>query len=329
MTSAEGRGTSDGRRVLVLLNPGAGQPAALRRAQAQFESRSGLHLDLVVPNPSSQQEQLSEAKAALEEGVDAVVVCGGDGMVGLGVNLVAHRDVPLGIIPTGSGNDFARTAGIPRRFAQALRRVLQALEQPELPVRRVDALRLRVPADGERALRVANSVNIGFDARVNQRANAQRRVPRQFRYLAAVAQEVPRFRAVEFELQIDSGSPARHQSSLVCIQNGSSIGGGIPLAPQAQIDDGWAEASHVAPLSRTGLVTLVPILMLRMHRWLKPLVTRRIRRIRVGVPAGIPVFADGDEVHSGQSRGTVVEVELIPGAFLLLAAQPPFRGSPR
>jgi diacylglycerol kinase (ATP) len=304
---------------------------------------------LVIPDPSDQEEQLREAKAVVEQGVDAVVVCGGDGIVGLGVNLVAQQEIPLGIVPTGSGNDFARAADIPRRHANALQRVLQALAQPELPVRRVDAIRLKISCapssqadtgasaqsleavkavevrerseNAVRVLWVANSVNIGFDAQVNQRANAQRRVPRQLRYLVALAQEVPRFCAVEFGLRLDSGPAVRQKSSLICIQNGGSIGGGIPLAPRARIDDGWAEVSHIEPLSRAGMVTLFPVLMLRMHRLLKPLTTRQIRHIRVEVPPQVPVFADGEELHSGRSSlaaGTVVEATLIPGAVLIL-----------
>jgi diacylglycerol kinase (ATP) len=345
MSSEGGTGRS-ARRGLVLLNPGAGGRTVLQSTLRQLQPRGGPDLDLVVPDPSDQEEQLREAQAVVEQGVDAVVVCGGDGMVGLGVNLVAQKEIPLGIVPTGSGNDFARAADIPRRHANALHRVLQALAQPELPVRRVDAIRLKIsyapssqPKAGAsaqslevvearersenavRVLWVANSVNIGFDAQVNQRANAQRRVPRQLRYLVALAREVPRFRAVEFGLRFDSGPAVRQKSSLICIQNGGSIGGGIPLAPRARIDDGWAEVSHIEPLSRAGMVTLFPVLMLRMHRLLKPLSTRQIRHIRVEVPPQVPVFADGDELHSGRSSVaavTVVEATLIPRAVLIL-----------
>src|SRR5699024_8704278 len=109
-------------------------------------------------------------------------------------------------------NDFARTAGIVRRGEPALQRVLDALSQPQLAVRAVDALRVRVEAhddgvavDADPARRrwVANSVNIGFDARVNQRANAGRGTPRQLRYLVAMAREVPRFSEERFYAQFD------------------------------------------------------------------------------------------------------------------------------
>lgn len=308
------------RRVLVLLNPGAGQGPRLEQVRRSIQAAGGPQLELMVPDPSDQNSQLAQARAALDTGVDAVVVCGGDGMVSLAANLVADRAVPLGIVPTGSGNDFARTVGVPLRAAEAVHRVLHALAQPEIPVRAVDALRLHTSWDSDPRW-AANSVNIGFDARVNQRANAQRRVPRQLRYLVALAQEVPRFRCVEFRMQIGSAAASVHESSLICIQNGSFIGGGIPLALGGRPDDGWAEVSHIAPLSRPGLVALFPLLMARMHRVLTPLVTQKVRQIRVEVPCGVPIFADGEELHSGRSdsgEAVDVSVEVVAGALHLL-----------
>ena len=338
-SSAGGRS----RRVLLLLNPAARQARALRHAQRRIEEHQdqhqGVHLDLIVPDSGDQAAQLDQAHAAVEEGVDVVVACGGDGMVSSGISLVAGRGTPLGIIPTGSGNDFARAAGVPRRREPALQRVLDALSQPQLPVRAVDALRVHVEAHedgcgcgdeggdgdaghgGARWRWAANSVNIGFDARVNQRANAQPKVPRRLRYLVALAQEVPRFAPMRFDAQFDDAAAAHIDSALICIQNGATIGGGIPLAPGARIDDGVADVSHVAPLSRAGLMVLFPMLVLGMHRWLRPLTTLRARRCRIRVPLGAPVFADGDEVLSGETTGAEgvwVSVELVPRAVRLL-----------
>lgn len=319
MTNAGAGPVSSARRVLVLLNPGAGQGRILRRTVEGLESGCGPELELLIPDPDDQARQFLEAEAALTAGADAVIVCGGDGMINLAANLVAQTGVPLGIIPTGSGNDFARALGVPRRSSEAVDRVLQSLAQPELLSRRVDAL--RISTSGTEPRWVVNSVNIGFDARVNQRANAQSRAPRKLRYLTALAQEVPRFAPVEFTVQVNSEGERLQRSALVCIQNGTFIGGGIPLALGGRPDDGIAEVSHVQPLSRPGLVALFPLLMLRMHRWLGPLVTQSIQRIRIGIPEGVPVYADGDELPCGAAdceRGVVLDIELIPGALALL-----------
>lgn len=314
------------RTVLVLLNPGAGRSRTLRDAQRRIEEYPNLTLDLIIPDPGDQREQFAQSRAAVEEGVDAVVVCGGDGMVSAGVNLVAQRGVPMGVIPAGSGNDFARAAGIPRRYEAAMHRVLHALAQSQLPLRPVDALRLRRTEGIQEQVRwAANSVNIGFDARVNQRANVQQRTPRQLRYLIALAQEVPRFSPVGFDVEFDGAEPLHLESALICCQNGPTIGGGIPLAPGARIDDGSMNASHVGPLTRAGLVALFPLLMMRMHRWLTPLTTLPVRQLSLHVPAGVPVYADGDEFLTGavaadqaESEPVRLDIELVPAAVHLL-----------
>lgn len=270
------------RRVLVLLNPHAGRRRSLTRAQARLRTHPGLALDLVVPDPADHAAQLAAGRTALADGVDAVVVRGGDGMVAARVGLVCDhaeatgRRVPLGIVPAGTGNDLARAAGLHRRDpGAALEAVLRALEDPAAPVRRIDALRLTVTRAGAVVERrwAANSVNIGFDARVNARANALGAVPGPLRYLAALGLEARAFAAVEMGL---------------------------------------------GPLPTAGLALLFPLVYVRAHRLLRPLCTERARRVRVAVPDGVPVYADGDEVLPASHGGAAVEVEAVPGAVALL-----------
>lgn len=296
----------------------------MARARRRIEAYTGLSVELIVPEPGNHAAQMEQARAVIAEGVDAVVVRGGDGMVAAGLSLVlgAQGDpIPLGVVPAGTGNDFARATGLSRRDPrEALDVVLRALERPVMRVVAVDALRLRVSTDGavhdERW--VANSVNIGFDAQVNRRADALTRVPGSLRYLVALFGEVRRFRPISFEAAVDGEPIARRESALICMQNGPTIGGGIPLAPGAEIADGRAEVSYVDPLSRPGLVGLFPLVYLRAHRLLRPLHTRRARRLRVHVPAGVPLFADGDAVLAGDHPGCEVEVDVVPGAVSLL-----------
>lgn len=121
-----------------------------------------------------------------------------------------------------------------------------------------------------------------------------------------------------FDVAVDDEPLRRRDSALICIQNGPTVGGGIPLAPGAGITDGRAEVSFVDPLSRLGLVALFPLVCLRAHRLVRPLRTRRLRRLRVRVPPGVPIFADGEEVLGGEHCGGVVDVVVAPGAVRLL-----------
>lgn len=173
------------RRVLVLLNPRAGRRRSLTRARRRIAAHTGLALDLIVPDPDDHDAQSDHARRAVRDGVDAVVVRGGDGMVGAGFAFVARHHpggsaVPLGVVPAGTGNEFARAAGLARRNPrQALDAVLAALQAPQMRADDVDALWLRITSDaGATSQRwVANSVNIGFDAQVNRRADALRGSP--------------------------------------------------------------------------------------------------------------------------------------------------------
>lgn len=314
------------RRVLVLLNPRAGRRRTLERARRRIAEHSSLSLELIVPDPSDHAAQMSRARRAVGEGVDAVVVRGGDGMVGAGFALAAEgaegdRAVPLGVVPAGTGNDFARAAGLARHDPRkALDVVLRALESPSMSTSEVDALRLLVTVDqGVREERwVANSVNIGFDAQVNRRAEVLRVLPGPLRYLAALLVEVRRFRPISFDVAVEDAAFRARRSALICVQNGPTIGGGIPLAPSADVADGRAEVSFVDPLSRAGLMGLFPLVYLRAHRLIRPLRTSRVRGLRVRVPAGVPIFADGEEVLGGQHRGCEAEVVVAPGAVRLL-----------
>ena len=102
------------------------------------------------------------------------------------------------------------------------------------------------------------------------------------------------------------------------MQNGPTIGGGIPLSPGADLADGRAEVSIVGELPRAALAGLFPFVYLRAHRLLAPLRQRSAVRVRVAVPHGVPMFADGDEVLAGSEGGGVVDVTVVPGAVRLL-----------
>lgn len=317
------------RRVLVLLNPQAGRREKNAATPQQFSDDAGLGAEIIVPDPSDHDAQLTQARQEIADGVDAVVVRGGDGMVAAGVNLVAQTGIPLGVIPAGTGNDFARAAGIPRTPGPALQRVLTALGSPVLPTAAVDALRVRLRVPGtSREFWVANSLNIGFDAEVNQRADALRHIPGSLRYLVGLARSLPGFHAQRMHLSLD-GTDHDLDAALICVHNGPFIGGGIPLNIQARHDDGLMNISTVGRVSRIGLTLLFPLLYARAHPLLRPLSAHRATRLQVRVPASVPIYADGEAVHAlplesrtgaetGETGVVDLDVSVVPGAVRLI-----------
>lgn len=304
-------------RVLVLLNAASGtgiDAETLDYLRAHASARVSSYELVVVDEPDA-SSLLARARQEIARGVIAVVVRGGDGMVQLGVNLVAGTRIPLGIVPAGSGNHFARSAGIPysrRSRTEQLDRLLRALEHPDAFTESVDAMRVRC---GDREVWAANSVNFGFDALVNERANLLRRVPGTLRYIAAILLVTRSFEAREFVVKFDDEDAATREVTLVAALNGKSMGGGIKVAPQADLADGLLDVLTVASLPRVGFLAVFPSAMIGMHTLLPQVALRRVRRMKVVGPAELPVYADGEPLGHGG-----FEVEVVPGAWRLLRA---------
>lgn len=217
--------------------------------------------------------------------------------------------------PPGS-NAATRSAACPR--------LLDGLRDGALRSCTVDALHMTVttPDSGQSHVWVANSANIGFDALVNARANTYRRLPVTGRYLVALLRELPAFRPARFRISRDDQPPQNLTATLICVQNGPWIGGGIPLAPAADPRSGTAVMSTVDRIPRLVLAGLFPLIYLRAHRLLAPSRQHRVERVRVTVPSGVPVYADGEEILAGTHRGAEVAIAVMPAAVRLIQAAP-------
>jgi diacylglycerol kinase (ATP) len=299
--------------VVVAINPTASFGKNRVVGEAVVESlRTAGHTALALVEPDY-PALAAAARAAVTGGVDALVVVGGDGMVHLGANVVAGTDVPLGIVPAGSGNDFARGLGIPHDdIPAATRALLAALIQPP---RVIDAGRLRWTdtAGEERGTWFAGALSAGFDAKVNERANAMRRPRGASRYLWAILVELVRMRPASYRLEID-GERVQTEGLLVAVANNTSLGGGLRLTPTAQLDDGELDVMIVSPVSRLRFLRLFPLAARGEHLDLPQVSSRRARRVVVDADQPIVAYADGERIAA-----LPVEIEIVPGALRVLA----------
>ena len=295
-------------RIVVAINPQAsfGRSRAVGPAVVHTLRAEG-HEVTSLTEPDIEQLRTSAADA-LRKKHDALVVVGGDGMVNLGVNLVAETGIPLGIVPSGTGNDMSRGLGIPVGNTEgAIDALLEALRRPP---RTIDAGLVTRP-DGSTSW-YACVLSAGFDAIVNERANLMRWPRGPQRYNLALLLELAMLKPISYRLELD-GIASETDAVLVAVANNTSLGGGMLVTPGAALDDGLLDVFVVQPLSRTAFLRIFPRVFKGTHVTDQRVSISRARRIRIDADA-VVAYADGERVAS-----LPIEVEVRPGALRVLA----------
>ncbi|MEA9985878.1 MULTISPECIES: diacylglycerol/lipid kinase family protein [Subtercola] len=294
------------RRLVVAINPTAsfGRTSAAGEQVVQALRADGHHVDEL--RAADFDTLKAEARAALAGHPDALIVVGGDGMVSLGVNLLAESGVPLGIVPTGTGNDAALGLGIPFDLAAAIAHLRAALARGP---RTIDLGRLTHQGG---SLWFACALSAGFDALVNERANLMRRPRGASRYTIALLIELLGLRARTYSLVVD-GEPRTVSSVLLAVANNRSIGGGMLIAPAALLDDGVLDLFIVAPVKRLTFLRIFPKVFKGTHSGLPIVTLTQVREVSIDA-RDIVAYADGERVGP-----LPVTVTVVPGALQVLA----------
>ena len=279
--------------VALLVNPAAGRGRGARIGPVAVRELRRLGLTVRELIAGDAVEASSLARAAVAAGCGALVVCGGDGVVSLGLDAVAGTAVSFGVVPAGSGNDFARALGLPVGDVAAALSVVAAGRTRSMDLGRA----------GGRWF--GGVLAAGFDSRVNDRMNRMRWPRGRTRYHAAIVAELARFRPLLFTLDID-GERRELDAMLVAVGNGSSYGGGMRICPDASLVDGLLDVTVVTRISRAKLVRLFPSVYPGDHVHRPEVLTFRCRSITVSCP-GVAAYADGEFVAKLPVMCTVVQ----------------------
>ncbi|MFE9459946.1 diacylglycerol kinase [Streptomyces californicus] len=290
--------------ITLFVNPTAGrgrgahaaQPAASALRDAGFSVRTVLGEDA--------DDALRRAREAVAAGTGALIAVGGDGMVSLALQAVAGTATPLGVVAVGTGNDFARTLGLPVRDpAAAGRLAARALKEDGL--REVDLGRV-----GERWF--GTVLASGFDSRVNDRGNRMRFVGGRFKYDLAILAELAAFRPIPYRLRLDGGEPVETEATLIAVGNGTTYGGGMRICAGAELDDGLFDVTVVGPCTRATLLKVFPRVYRGTHLDHPAVTVHRVSSIELAA-AGITAYADGEPMGPLPLTATCV-----PGAVRVL-----------
>ena len=220
--------------------------------------------------------------------------------------MAAGGEAALGVVPVGTGNDFAKAAGIPLDWEAATTLLARRITDGAGP-RRIDLGRMN-----DRWF--ANGAGIGLDAKVTQIARSYRWPVGDLVYLAAIFRAMaggistPEIRIETDELQWDG------PLTLANISNGPWIGGMFHIAPMASNDDGLLELVIAAPVTRRRILQLLPKLMRGSHVGEAEIMHASVQRVTVTAAAAVPSHLDG-EVQPLQSE---FEIEVLPEALQLL-----------
>jgi diacylglycerol kinase (ATP) len=302
-------------RLVVAINPSASFGNRKGVGPALVSTLRGLGHEVTSLTEPSYAELVEAGRKAVATKPDALIVVGGDGMVSLGVNLVAKTKVPLGIVPSGTGNDMARVLGIPHDNTEAA--IASLVASLAAGTRTIDlALITHQDDDGSPTETwFACAISAGFDAIVNDRANHMTHPKGPSRYIIALLIELAKLKPIEYTLTLD-GVVTKTKAALVSIGNGVSLGGGMKITPDALVDDGLLDVLVVKPLSRLAFIRIFPRVFKGEHVTDPRVTITRAKRVRIE-SAGVAAFADGERLGL-----LPIDVEIVPGALRVYAPLP-------
>jgi YegS/Rv2252/BmrU family lipid kinase len=284
---------------LVLVNPSAGGGRA-RELLPRLEGALRDHaIDHRLVMTTSLDHGVQEARAAARNG-EIPVVMSGDGLIGQIGGALAGMGVPMGVIPGGRGNDLARVMGIPTEIPAAVDLLAAG------HARRIDVGEV----NGRRFVGIASC---GFDSDANRIANEARFVKGNLVYLYAALRALAAWKPARFEVVLDG---ERHEFTgwAVAAANSKAYGGGMFLAPDAELDDGRFDVVCTADTSKLHCLVNLPKVFKGTHVDNPEVTVMRASEVEITADRPFAVYADGD--HLADLPATV---RLLPRALDVIA----------
>jgi diacylglycerol kinase (ATP) len=286
--------------IAIIINPVSGgvRPDAAR-ARAELASaivdRHGDPADVFVTERAGHARDL--ARAAVGRGSRLVMAWGGDGTINEVASALAFGEVPLGIVPAGSGNGLAHQLGVQNRPADAIRQAVAA--EP----RRIDLGEL-----GDRLF--VNAAGIGFDAYVAYRFNEARGRRGLMTYAAITAKALVTYKPSEYAITT-SEERTVVRAILVTAANSAEFGNGACIAPGARVDDGLLDLVVMQERSRLRTVVSLPRLFNGTVDRTPGCSIRRVNRATIESDRPMAFHVDGEPV----TGGTALRLRIHPGAL--------------
>lgn len=296
-------------RVKVILNPSADKGRAIQlKSQLEAWGQEYGGFDLVLTQQPGHATEL--ARQAVNDGYDLVVAAGGDGTIHEVVNGLVRGSAgaaTLGVVPIGSGNDFAASLKLVSDPRQAVGRLFNGER------RRIDLARLE--DDQGRFAIVSNAVGLGFDAMISIESRTITRIHGFAMYLLATLRTIAfYYQTPYFTLRLDD-KPLSQKGMLLAIGLGARVGGGFLLTPEATHFDGLLDSCLVGPVSRLTMLLLLPRVMKGTHTTHSAVQMFRNRQISLTSDLALPIHIDGEIFAYPRNNVRQVTVTVLPQAL--------------
>ncbi len=309
--------------VSLFVNPAAGRGRTRRRVKRILDIFANSSIDVRVFESRGVGDLERTVYERVGAGDKRIIVAGGDGSIHEAVNgiMTAGLGAALGVIPSGTGNDFAKAGAIPQHWEQATQLLADRLAG--------DVISLSIDLGRMNDRYFANGAGIGFDAEVTRVARSYRLPIGDLVYLLAIIRCLVDGIAVpEVEISGDGtelrdfvAGPStlglarwKGPVTLVNVSNGPWIGGMFHIAPMADHSDGRLELLVAAPVTRRRILNLLPKLMRGAHMDEAEISHASVRRLRIEASVPVPSHLDGEVQPPAQT----FEIEVLPGALRLL-----------
>ena len=287
------------KKYLFIANPssGAGRSKKTIEKIDQIMKDSGKSYDIVSTKESYFAEEIINKH--IDDYTDFIAV-GGDGTVtDVGRALVQKKKGTLGIIPAGTGNDFSLALKIPKDIKEALDLILREDRQ----VKEVD-----IPSINGKAY--LNITSIGFDADVVKLTNSIKKIIKsEVAYVISVILSLLRFRKSEIELIID-GKSHYINSFLLAVGKGKYYGGGMPIMPNAELENGYLEVCSVKDASNLTILRLFPSIFKASHtKHIKYVTMYKAKEVIAKLDKDMILNIDGELIEANKERTLSFRIE--------------------
>lgn len=288
--------------LALLVNPTSAGGKTLRLLPQVEQALDARRVVFRVQRTKGLEHGAEQAQLAVEAG-EVPVVMSGDGLLGAVGGALAGAETPIGILPGGRGNDLARVLGIPSDPEQAVATLFSGHS------RRIDV----GEANGKRFLGI---VSVGFDSEANRLANETHFLRGSMVYAYAALRTLLRWKPARFTIRVDQ-ERIRLTGYSISVANSKAFGGGMYVAPDAELDDGEFDIIAVGEVSKLRFVANLPKVFKGTHVDTDEVRVFRAPHLELSASKPFPVYADGEHLTD-----LPASLRVLPHALSVLVPAP-------